>query len=110
MKPHLALLFFTLVVLMNACLQQPAENCVHALHHRDEQLMARVDSIINPSAGAPSEAKRKALELLLPEEELLFCDARQCDFGNDLTAYHYWHRGRLKFPGKIEMALKKLYQ
>ena len=110
MKSLPVLLFFTLVVLMNACLQQPAENCVHALRQRDEQLMARVDSIMNPSADAPPEAKRKALEVLLPEEELLFRDARQCDFGNDLTAYHYWHRGRLKFPGKIEMALKKLDQ
>jgi len=45
------------------------------------------------------------LEALKAEEVQLFEDAQQSDFGHNLTEYNYWHRSRLKFPGKVAVAL-----
>jgi N-acyl-D-amino-acid deacylase len=46
------------------------------------------------------------LENLREEELRLFDDVRKHQF-KDLTEHNYWHRGRLKFPGQIEMELKQ---
>ncbi|MCC6412999.1 MAG: hypothetical protein IT270_15145 [Saprospiraceae bacterium] len=110
MKPFPTLFLVALTVLATAyaCSQKPEVNCVQSLRQRDESLMARVDSIIQLEGTLLPEAVRADLESLREEEELLFRDARQCDFGDDITAYNYWHRGRLKFPGRIESELRKL--
>jgi len=54
------------------------------------------------------EPYRAELEKLRTEEKQLFKESENCDFGKDLQAYNYWHRGRLKFPGKIEQELRRL--
>lgn len=106
--PILSLVALTVLATAYACSQKPEISCVQSLRQRDESLMARVDSIIQPQGTATPEEIRSDLEALREEEELLFRDARQCDFGDDLTAYNYWHRGRLKFPGRIESELRKM--
>jgi hypothetical protein len=105
----LSLVALTVLATAYACSQKPEVSCVQSLQERDENLMARVDSIIQLE-GLQPEKLRSDLEALREEEELLFRDARQCDFGDDITAYNYWHRGRLKFPGRIEGELRKLDQ
>lgn len=102
------LVALTVMVIAYACSQKPELNCVQTLRQRDENLMARVDSIIQLESTLTPEALRSNLEALREEEELLFRDARQCDFGDDITAYNYWYRARLKFPGRLEGELRKL--
>jgi hypothetical protein len=90
------------------CTGNAKTSCVEDLRARDARLQSQADSLINVQNATAPDAYRKALTALQAEEELLFRDARQCDFGENLTEYNYWFRGRLKFPSTIEQELNRL--
>lgn len=90
-----------------AC-KKPVVTCAQTLRQRDLELETRVDSIAGISRGMSPETYRAVLEKLLAEENRLFAEVENCDFGKDLEAYNYWHRGRMKFPGKIRQELQRL--
>ena len=48
-----------------------------------------------------------AIHALWVRELELFAAVRQHQF-KDITESNYWHRGRLKFPGRIEMECQSL--
>ncbi|MBX2893777.1 MAG: hypothetical protein KF734_22895 [Saprospiraceae bacterium] len=95
---HLAL--FACKSKVNPCVQSLAERDAALLHHADSLMLGR--------AAMPLETYRDALEQLRTQEQQLFQAANDCDFGKDLQAYNYWHRGRLKFPSKIEQEWQRL--
>lgn len=95
------------ILLVFAC-KQSANPCIAALQQRDRLLTQRADSLLLLRGGMTLAPYRAALEQLHAEEKQLFADVENCDFGKDLQAYNYWHRGRLKFPGKIVQELKRL--
>jgi hypothetical protein len=90
-----------------AC-KNPAHPCVQSLRERDGALSQRADSLIFQQKKMTFEPYRAELEKLRVEEKQLFAEAENCDFGKDLQAWNYWHRGRLKFPSKIELELRRL--
>jgi cell division protein FtsB len=92
-----------------AC-KKPVNLCVKLLQEKDKSITQRADSLIFRRAEFALESYRAELEKLRAEEKQLFKEVENCDFGNDLRAYNYWHRGRLKFPGKIEQELRRLEQ
>jgi len=94
--------------LLSAACKNPVDPCVSSLVARDRELAAQADSLIRKRGEMTPEAYRTALEKLRTEERLLFSDVENCDFGKDLTAYNYWYRGRLKFPGRIEQEWQRL--
>lgn len=94
--------------LLPAACKDPVNPCVQLLLSRDRELAARADSLIRKHSEMTPEAYRTVLEKLRTEERQLFSDVENCDFGKDLTAYNYWYRGRLKFPGRIEQEWQRL--
>ena len=82
--------------------------CIRSLQLRDADLLHRVDSVVGIRQNLTLRTYRSNLEALQEEEQQLFGEARDCDYGKDLQAYNYWHRGRLKFPGKIEQELQRV--
>jgi hypothetical protein len=82
--------------------------CIRSLQLRDADLLHRVDSVVGIRQNLTLRVYRGSLEALQQEEEQLFGEARDCDYGKDLQAYNYWHRGRLKFPGRIVQELQRL--
>ena len=98
----------SLSALLFAACKQPVNPCVQSLRKRDQEIGKRADSLLFRRAEMPPEPYRAALEKLRSEEKQLFGEVENCDFGKDLTAYNYWHRGRLKFPGKVEQELRHL--
>lgn len=90
-----------------AC-KNPVNPCVKLLQEKDNALTQHTDSLILRRTKFALEGYRAELEKLRFEEKQLFNEVENCDFGDDLRAYNYWYRGRLKFPGKIEQELKRL--
>lgn len=90
-----------------AC-KNPVNPCVKLLREKDKALTQRADSLILRRTKIAPESYRAELEKLHVEEKQLFSEVENCDFGDDLRAYNYWYRGRLKFPGKIEQELQRL--
>jgi hypothetical protein len=84
--------------------------CVKSLLERDKQLILRADSLVNMARQLPPPAYRLELDKLRREELQIFDAVKTCDFGDNLEAYNYWHRGRLKFPGTISRELQRLEQ
>jgi len=97
-----------LLLLSSAACQESANPCVKSLIDRDEKLIQRADSLIARRAEFTLETYRAHLENMRGEEKQLFGEVANCDFGKDLQAYNYWHRGRLKFPGKIEQEWQRI--
>lgn len=95
------------LLVFSAC-KKPVSPCVKSLQEKDKALAQRADSLMLRRAELPLEGYRAELENLRAEEKQLFKEAGNCDFGDDLRAYNYWHRGRLKFLGKIELELRRL--
>ncbi len=95
-------------MLAAAACRKPVITCAQTLQQRDFELVTRADSIAEISYRLTPEAYRAILEKLLTEENRLFAEVENCDFGKDLEAYNYWHRGRMKFPGKIRQELQRL--
>ena len=98
------------IVLAAIACRKPVVTCAQTLRQRDLELETRVDSIAAISRSMSPETYRAVLEKLLAEENRLFAEVENCDFGKDLEAYNYWHRGRMKFPGKIRQELQRLEQ
>lgn len=90
-----------------AC-KDPANPCVQALLDRDRALAAQADSLLQKRREMSPETYRDAVQHLHTEEQRLFAEVENCDFGKDLSAYNYWYRGRLKFPGKIGREWQRL--
>lgn len=88
--------------------KQPVNPCIQSLRERDAQLVQIVDSLMLIQENMTLAAYRAALEQLQNEERQIFDAVENCDFGKDLQSYNYWHRGRLKFPGKIGQELRRL--
>jgi hypothetical protein len=105
--PTTAIMLSLTILLLLAC-KQPANPCVQSLRDRDAQIAQKTDSLILRRNEITPESYRVALEKLRIEEKQMFGEVENCDFGKDLQAYNYWHRGRLKFPGKIEMELQRI--
>lgn len=98
---------FVLAPMAIAC-KKNENPCIRSLQQRDADLLHRVDSVVGIRQSLTFRAYRSSLESLQQEEQQLFGEARDCDYGKDLQAYNYWHRGRLKFPGKIGQELQRL--
>lgn len=98
---------FILMLLAVAC-KKTVNPCVKSLFERDERLIRQTDSIIVYRSAMPLRAYREALQQLRGEEEQIFSEVKNCEFGDDLRSYNYWHRGRLKFPGRIEQELQRI--
>ena len=97
-----------LLLLLSSACRESANPCVKSLIERDEKLIQRADSLIARRAEFTLEIYRVHLENLRGEEKQLLGEVANCDFGKDLKAYNYWHRGRLKFPGKIEQEWQRI--
>lgn len=97
-----------LLLLLSPACKKPVNPCIKSLIERDEKLIQRGDSLIHHRAEFTLETYRAMLENLRSEEKQLFNEVKNCDFGKNLQAYNYWHRGRLKFPGKVEQELQRL--
>ncbi len=91
-----------LLCLLTVSCKNTVNPCVQSLVKRDNELARQADSLIRNRGEMTPEAYRAAFEILHTEEKRLFLDVDNCDFGEDMSAYNYWYRGRLKFPGKIE--------
>lgn len=99
------LVYISLFILTSASgCKKPVNINAADLRERDETLSLRANAVILQKEKILPELYEAQLEELRKEEIQLFEDARQCDFGDNLTEYNYWHRSRLKFPGKIEIA------
>ncbi|MCB0544639.1 MAG: hypothetical protein R2791_20790 [Saprospiraceae bacterium] len=90
------------------CSEPPPNPCVESLRQRDSILLARADSLLRLRDTLPGETYLSNLEQMRAEEQRLFLDVQECDFGKDLASYNYWYRGRLKFPGKLRQELYRL--
>ena len=104
----MGLVLHTLFFLSVFACKEPVNPCVQSLRQRDGALIQRADSLILRRAEFTIEPYRAELEKLRAEEKQIFKEVEKCDFGKDLQAYNYWHRGRLKFPGKVEQELQRL--
>lgn len=49
----------------------------------------------------------RTLAVLSNQEDSLLSVVRSYKF-NDITEHNYWHRGRLKFPGKIKTLIRNM--
>ena len=102
-------LFGLLLLFLPAC-KKPVNPCIKSLMERNQNLIQRTDSLILIKNEIPLRIYRARLQQMRSEEEQIFSEVRDCDFGDDLRSYNYWYRGRLKFPGKIEQELQRLEQ
>lgn len=102
------LVLLALSLLSALACKEPVNPCVRSLRQRDGALLQRADSLILRRTEFTLEPYRAELEKLRAEEKQIFKEVENCDFGKDLQAYNYWHRGRLKFPGKVEQELQRL--
>lgn len=105
---HTTLILLLGMLLQVAACKQPVDPCIQSLQQDDRELAQRVDSLILRRDAMTLAPYRAALEQLHTEEKQLFDEVANCNFGKDLQAWNYWHRGRLKFPGKIEQELQRL--
>jgi hypothetical protein len=100
------LIFFCLILLATASgCKEPTIISIADLRERDDALSLQANALILEKEKLAPALYWARLEALRTEELRLFEDAQQCDFGDNLTEYNYWHRSRLKFPGKIAVAL-----
>ena len=108
--PLKAAVFFSLVLvwLWSPACNEPANPCIKSLFGRDERLIQQADSLFAKGHAMPLQPYRAGLQKLRIEEEQIFSEVKNCDFGEDLRSYNYWHRGRLKFPSKIDQELQRL--
>jgi hypothetical protein len=74
---------------------------------RDAILLGRLAELEGRCASRWAEDREclARLRQLRAEETRLFAEVRAHRFA-DLTESNYWHRGRLKFPGRIEPILE----
>lgn len=80
-----------------------------SFRERDAALLERFAALEGRCAPRWAEDRGclAGLRELRGEETGLFAEARAHRFA-DRTESNYWHRGRLKFPGRIEQALEGL--
>lgn len=93
-------------LLLTACKEKP-NPCIAALLERDKALDKQIEALMI-EASDTSAVYRTAVLKLRDEEQNLFADVENCDFGKDRDAYNYWYRGRMKFPGKIRQEVHRL--
>ncbi len=97
-----------LLLTATCCNQSTKESCAVQLHAADQELLKKTDSLVQNAARLDTVAYATQLQALRQEEQSLFEQARQCDFGDDRLQYNYWHRSRLKFPSRLEQELTRL--
>ena len=93
--------------MLSAC----RSNSCNTLRQRDELIHAEFRDVKSQYDNGRMALQQylEKLRGLRKQEELLFEEARACEKRFvDLTEYNYWFRGRLKFPGSLEMELKRL--
>lgn len=97
------------LVLLPAAACRPVPRTDASFRMRDEALLERFAALEGRCAPrwADHPGCVAGLRELRAEEELLFDEVRGHHFA-DPTESNYWHRGRLKFPGRIEQALDGL--
>ena len=74
---------------------------------RDAALLERFAALEGRCASRWAEDREcmAPLQELRAEEIRLFAEVRAHRFA-DVTESNYWHRGRLKFPGRVEQILE----
>jgi hypothetical protein len=92
--------------LLPAC--RSGTSCTKDLRDREQVLARQLDSVLILRDVISAPHLRSSLEALRADERVLLDDARQCRFGLDVISKHYWQRGRLKLPSRIELALEAL--
>ena len=95
-----------LVLVLAAC--HNPDSCSGDLRRREKALARELDSLLILRDVIGRDQLRSGLQQLRAREVVLLDDARQCDFGFDRVNQHYWQRGRLKLPSRIELAIERL--
>jgi hypothetical protein len=102
------LIFSILVLALAACNSGASGDCVSHLRRLDDRIDAKTDSMLYHKDEMPPEVYRAAITALRQEELNLFEAVRDCDFENDLSAFNYWYRSRLKVPSRLQMELQNM--